>query len=214
MKREILFSRWSANGLPASRLALHGLASKKPPFRQRGVVLVMTLVALVAMTMAALAMVRSVDTSNLVAGNVTAKQAAMQEAQGVLDVAFRCLDAGGALATGPFAANSATCNYYATLQPDIAKPYSIPDVLEAAPGTLNTTTGFTSAYVIERMCDPGTTGWEQAKCTESPYGKAATHTNRIRRGVPSYQALYRVSVKVSGPRNVAAYAQMIVSGSI
>ena len=42
--------------------------------RQRGVVLILTLIVLVAMTLAAIALVRSVDTGNVVAGNMAFKQ--------------------------------------------------------------------------------------------------------------------------------------------
>ncbi len=44
--------------------------------RQRGVVLFIALIALVAMSLAAVALIRSVDTSTLVAGNLAFKQAA------------------------------------------------------------------------------------------------------------------------------------------
>ncbi|MDD2893419.1 MAG: hypothetical protein PHF20_05775 [Halothiobacillaceae bacterium] len=44
--------------------------------RQRGVVLFFALVALVAMSLAAVALIRSVDTSTLIAGNLSFKQAA------------------------------------------------------------------------------------------------------------------------------------------
>jgi len=44
------------------------------PIRQRGVVLILTLIVLVAMMLAAIALVRSVDTGNVVAGNMAFKQ--------------------------------------------------------------------------------------------------------------------------------------------
>lgn len=44
------------------------------PMRQRGVVLILTLIMLVTMTLAAIALVRSVDTGNVVAGNMAFKQ--------------------------------------------------------------------------------------------------------------------------------------------
>lgn len=46
------------------------------PQRQQGVVLFITLIVLIAMTLAALALMRSVDTGNVVAGNMAFKQGA------------------------------------------------------------------------------------------------------------------------------------------
>jgi Tfp pilus assembly protein PilX len=40
------------------------------PARQRGVMLIIALIVLVAMTMAGIAMMRSVDTATIVAGNI------------------------------------------------------------------------------------------------------------------------------------------------
>lgn len=48
----------------------------RPASRQRGLVLFFALIALVAMTLAALALVRSVDTTTLISGNLAFKQAA------------------------------------------------------------------------------------------------------------------------------------------
>lgn len=179
--------------------------------RQRGVVLLFALIVLVAMTLAALAMVRSVDTANLVAGNIALKQGAIQEADRIMNEAFACLDSGGALLSQSLENNNTTCNYYASLQPDVVKPFGVPDVLESAPGVTDSVTRNTSAYVIERMCT--TTGaWSASTCVESPFGKASAY-NDVRLDVAQTppQGLYRISIKVSGPRNVATYSQMIMN---
>ena len=178
---------------------------------QRGVVILFALIVLVGMTLAALAMVRSVDTSNLVAGNIAIKQGAIQEADKIMNVAFACLDSGGALLTQVLENDNTTCNYFASLQTDTAKPYGVPDVLETAPGVTDPVTQNTSAYVIERMCS-ATGVWSATTCTESPFGKASsTRDTHQGGGLPPTQALYRISVKVSGPRNTAAYSQMIMN---
>jgi type IV pilus assembly protein PilX len=193
--------------------AAHG----RCPRAQRGVVLFFALIALVAMTLAALAFVRSVDTSNLVAGNVALKQGAIQEADKIMNTAFACLDSGGALLAVSLAANNATCNYYASLQPDATKPFNIPDVLESAAGTTDPATGNTSAYVIERMCS-AVGNWSPsapASCAESPFGKsAAYHDGRLTSALTPPQGLYRISIKVSGPRNVVTYSQMIMNAGV
>ena len=179
---------------------------------QKGAVLFFTLIALVAMTLAALAMVRSVDTSNLVAGNIALKQATIQEADKIMNTAYACLDSGGALIlAGGLGSTVSTCNYYSFLQPDVLKPIGMPDVLETVTGVTDPLTGNTSAYVIERMCS-ATGAWSAATCAESPFGKAAAYRDiHSSQGQVPPQALYRISIKVSGPRNVVAYSQMIMN---
>lgn len=168
------------------------------------------------MTLAALAMVRSVDTSNLVAGNIALKQSAIQEADRVMNTAFTCLDSGGALlALSLNSDHVGTCHYYSFLQPDVNKPFGIPEVLElgSAIDSTNATTNNTSSYVIERMCRI-TGAWDAVgqSCVESPFGKAAAHGDiRTTQAQIQPQALYRISVRISGPRNVTAYSQMVMN---
>ena len=187
------------------------------PFRQSGAVLFFTLVALAIMTLAALAMVRSVDTSNLVAGNIALKQGAIQEADRIMNQAFACMDSGGALTTLPdLNTNNATCNYYASLQNDTFKPFGFPEVLEVKAATDYTEDAETknrSSFVIERMCT--TAGpWSETTCIVSPFGKKAEKSNRAELTLTAMQALYRISVKVTGPRNVVTYSQTVVSTGI
>jgi len=66
------------------------------PKRQRGVVLILTLIVLVAMTLAAIALVRSVDTGNVVAGNMAFKEGATQAGDAGTEAAIAYLRTGGA----------------------------------------------------------------------------------------------------------------------
>lgn len=198
------------------------------PGAQAGAILFFTLIALVAMTLAALAMVRSVDTSNLVAGNVALKQGAIQEADRIINTAFACLDSGGELLPLGLESTVATCNYYAFLQPDRLAPFGVPDLLEVTPGVLDPVTQNTSSYVIERMCtDPTpfpplpsitgltTTGaWNEPTCIASPFGKAMSYTDRGKPALTPTQGLYRISVMVRGPRNVVSYSQMVMNAGL
>ena len=54
---------------------------------QRGVVLFIALIVLVAMTLAGLAMMRSVDTNNLIAGNLAFKNAAVSAGDAAVEAA-------------------------------------------------------------------------------------------------------------------------------
>jgi type IV pilus assembly protein PilX len=183
--------------------------------RQQGVVLFMAMIALVAMMLAAVALVRSVDTANMVAGNIAMKQGALQEADKLMNEAFACLDKGGKLlGSGVSLANDhdTVCNYYASLQDDTEKPFGIPDILEEVTGAKNDTTGNTVTYVIERMCTAAG-AWDPVNCMESPFGKAAKYTDRAEAALVPVQALYRISVKVKGPRGVTSYSQMVLNAT-
>jgi type IV pilus assembly protein PilX len=61
--------------------------------RQNGVVMLVALIVLVIMTMAGLALMRSMDTTNLIAGNMAFKQAATQAADAGLEAANAWLEA-------------------------------------------------------------------------------------------------------------------------
>lgn len=199
---------------PHTTIESHHVRKAQTPFRQKGAVLFFTLVALAIMTLAALAMVRSVDTSNLVAGNIALKQGAIQEADRIMNTAFACMDSGGALTALPdLNTNNAACNYYASLQPDTIKPFGFPEVLEATAYAEDLATKNRSSFVIERMCS--TAGaWSEATCIVSPFGKKADKSNRAELTLTAMQALYRISVKVVGPRNVVTYSQTVVSAGI
>ncbi len=61
--------------------------------RQKGVVLFFALIALVVMSLAAVALIRSVDTNTLIAGNLAFKQSAMASADTGVETAIKWLDA-------------------------------------------------------------------------------------------------------------------------
>src|SRR5258705_7570907 len=60
---------------------------RAPRGAQRGVVLFIALIVLVAMTLAGLAMMRSVDTNNLIAGNLAFKSAAVSAGDAAIEAA-------------------------------------------------------------------------------------------------------------------------------
>jgi type IV pilus assembly protein PilX len=59
--------------------------------RQQGVVLLVALIVLVALTLAGVALVRSVDTANLVAGNLSFHQSAIQAGERSTELAVTWL---------------------------------------------------------------------------------------------------------------------------
>ena len=59
---------------------------------QQGVVLVIALIILVAMTLAGIALVRSVDTTNIIAGNIAFQQAAVHSGEAGAEAAIRFIE--------------------------------------------------------------------------------------------------------------------------
>jgi type IV pilus assembly protein PilX len=76
---------------------------------QRGVVLFFALIALVVMSLAAVALIRSVDTSTLIAGNLAFKQSATTSADGGIETAINALTTAQA--------NMTSSNNMATIDP-------------------------------------------------------------------------------------------------
>ena len=81
------------------------------PLKQRGVVLFIALIVLAAMSLAGIGMLRSVDTGNLIAGNLAFKQATLNASDLGIETGFQWLltQAG----TTALDANITASGYYA-----------------------------------------------------------------------------------------------------
>ncbi|PWB60214.1 MAG: hypothetical protein C3F18_00030 [Nitrosomonadales bacterium] len=201
---------------------------------QKGVVLFIALIALVVMSLAAVALVRSVDTSTLVAGNLAFKQAATSAADAGVEAAIPWMattqTAQMALnkdpwtdATHAFNVDAPANGYYSSI--------AVPADLTAdstwtsgasRPGTganfdangLDSTTGNTVRYIIQRVCRNANQLLSTANCLFSD----SSEDNGSKRGRLSYEAglgsgaisgspVYRITARVTGPRNTVSYIQ-------
>lgn len=190
--------------------------------RQSGIVLIMVLIVLVAMTLAAIAMVRSVDTTNLIAGNLSFQQAATHSADTGVEVASSWLAAniGGAA----LESDDSTNGYVAGglgVAPDLTKnpPQTWDDfwvkTLSARAVKANPDpAGNTVSYVIDRLCKNGGGATSGASCVDSP-AIAVAAGNAEEGGDKQLNAsagvYYRITVRVDGPRNTVSYVQAVVS---
>ncbi|MDR1530383.1 MAG: hypothetical protein LBS40_08330 [Burkholderiales bacterium] len=182
--------------------------------KQQGIVLAITLLVLVAMMLAAVGMMRSVDTSVIAVGNLSLKQAAegpvnlaieevIQQALG-LAATPEALDNNGGLG-GDY--------YYASIQPTNDK--GIPDVMANGTGNFlqRTINGMTLNTMVERMCR-GTGAGSPAICLTNLIGtpddrhKAGEELAILGGGATNY--LYRITIRVDGAKNTRAYAQAYV----
>jgi Tfp pilus assembly protein PilX len=180
------------------------------PRRQRGITLIIALIALVALTMAGIALVRSVDTGNVIAGNFAFRQASMQATDTGVEAAFT------QLGTIVGAADTAIANqYYPVMQPLDSNGIPTTVTWSSVPGTtMGSNNEYTMRYVIERMCT-GTSGVvitdvvnncvvDQGQISGSQKAGAAVFTT-------AGAVNYRVTVRVEGPRNTVAMSQAILA---
>lgn len=194
------------------------------PHKQRGVVLFITLIVLVAMTLAAIALVRSVDTSNVIAGNLSFRQAATHSGDSGIEAAVAWLEANN---TGTTLHNDITASGYSASRQDPATNQSWDNFWTTviAPAgrivTLNggapDAAGNVISYAISRLCnaqgDPTspTTGCAVSIATTN--AAAASSSQGVGEIGLQYssQLYYRITARIVGPRNTVSYVQSIVS---
>ncbi len=196
----------------------------RAPRAQQGVILFIALIVLVAMSLAGIALMRSVDTNVLVAGNLAFRQSSTMYADVGVETARGWLSANAALLINNQPGGA--LHYWANWQSGIdfigatastADDYDWSQAASvAAPDP-----AFAINYVIHRLCgnagDPATPA---ANCMKAAAGGGAGTASGGTKGVVAYgaQALpgtstiyYRVTVRVTGPRNTLSYVQAILN---
>lgn len=208
--------------------------------RQSGVVLFIALIVLVAMSLAGVALLRSVDTNVLIAGNLAFRQGATLAADWAIEDARLLLstNTGSGVTTlnldqpgltqaagipNPPWPNSA---YYANWQQGLdligntANPADDFD-WNTARSMGTDAGGNTVAYVIHRLCDvAGDPASASVSCIKSASGGGSGASDSGTKGVVAYGSAalpgistlyYRVTVRVQGPRNTLSYVQAVLN---
>jgi hypothetical protein len=199
---------------------------------QRGVVLFVALIAMVVLSLTAVALLRSIDTNTSVAGNLAFRQASIAPINNAVETANDDMFYSKNIADlfNP----DLNFNYYASLQPGESTgvvpagvPKGVPAALQGAappplyPGTFKTlpavppdAAGNTVRWVIERVCINGTTGdpvINVAKCDLLTPKVSAGKTTMKLGGLPVPPIpVYRVTVRVDGPANTVTYAHAML----
>jgi len=193
--------------------------------RQRGVVVFVALLVMVALALAGIALIRSTDTTTTVNGNLVLKQAATSAVdRGIEKTIYALWEAAPALDR---TANNSAQNYYACVRGSAggclaagAAVPKIPDLLSSASGcsgagltaglVANDAAGNKSCFVIERMClNTGPAVGNNCNLSAASFGAdpgTIHYTGLVRPG----DAFYRVTVRVEGPRNTVTYAQAML----
>jgi len=193
--------------------------------RQRGVVVFIALLVMVALALAGIALIRSTDTTTTVSGNLVLKQAATSAVDRGVERAIYTL--WEVVPAPDRTAHNSAQNYYACvrgtaggcLAAGSAIP-KIPDLLLSASGCAgaglaagliaNDDAGNKSCFVIERMClNAGSAVGSNCNLSTASFGAdpgTVHYTGLVRPG----DAFYRVTVRVEGPRNTVTYAQAML----
>ena len=195
--------------------------------RQRGVVLFIALIVMVAMSLAAIALIRSVDTTNILIGNLAFRQASILPANMAVEQAAAALfsDAaiGGVPAIADPTADLPAENYYAKWQnSDDARgipaqlqtksAWTLPKTLDAMDNSnvnVAVANRTTVRYVIERMClDVGKPTYLNCDMLKLDVDPGTTvHDESLT--LPPYP-FYRVTIRVDGPQNTASFLQAML----
>lgn len=186
---------------------------------QRGIVMVITLVSLVLLLIGVVAMLRNVDTASIVVGNLAFRRDLTNRAETAIAQA-KAEFVSGPLSTAasrtvtPTAPD--TINYSATTLPsnsDGIPLVLVNDSAYTAGGYVATTFASDSSlsvrWVIDRQCLTGTVAFSSATCENLPISGDTGGTAGLRKPGSSASAIYRISVRVIGPRSTDAYFQTI-----
>jgi type IV pilus assembly protein PilX len=203
----------------------------KTTIRQRGVVLFFTLMALVVMSLAAVALIRSVDTSTMIAGNLAFKQTAITSGDVGVESAMTWMTAQQQILTSSgkniyldsnppvllFNLDNPTLGYYSSVRP----------VSDLTDGTFSWTngnsvlvgtdaSGNTIRFMIERMCTTPNVVPTAANClfatpATTLNNQAVVAADQVCQGagcVSNAQSpQLRITAQVIGPRNTYSYIQ-------
>jgi len=180
--------------------------------KQGGVSLVIALIAMVAMMLAGLALIRAVDTSNVISGNLAFRQATLHATDVGVETALTTL---GTIVTTSLDANypggcaSGACNYYPTKQ--AVNSVGIPTAIDwtLVPAT-TVDASYTMQYVIDRLCDGPTPVTDvTAKCMHTVDSSVGSKKAGAVSFTSANQVYYRATVRVVGPRNTVSIVQVL-----
>jgi Tfp pilus assembly protein PilX len=180
------------------------------PARERGVVLIFTLIVLLIMTIGAVGLLRSMNSSLFSAGNLAFRHDLVNQGEQAISNVLQSVQT-GALANAT-TADLPAANYSATTLatnvqgvPTALLSNTAPTSMTAA-DIVGATPDVKIRYVVDRLCNTAGAA-STASCVQfvaNPLGGTALPTA----GVPAPSAtVYRLSVRVSGPRKTQIFLQ-------
>ena len=195
--------------------------------RERGTILFIALIVLVAMSLAGIALMRSVDTNVLIAGNLAFRQGATAGGDWGIEDARAWIGANAAILNDDTPPGASF--YWANWQQNLDLIGNNPDPMVADydwnsgnPRDL----GFDQAgnrilYVIHRLCDtagaPNVVQCVKSSLSGSGGGvPCAGCSNQVQptgggNVPPGTAVLFRVTVRIAGPRNTVSFVQAVLN---
>lgn len=194
---------------------------------QNGIVMIFALMAIVLLALSAVALMKSVDTANLTAGNMAFKQRTVLAAEYGINAAMSKFDSTSSpvgTLSGATSANSDSADecYRATGFNGKAADATNGSDLRGIPNVvlktstfdstypkcqLTTTTGETIRYVIDRRCSASGAPTE-ANCNVASVSTTAQTDSDKHTGSEAVPLL-RVTARVDGARSTVSYVQVI-----
>jgi len=190
--------------------------------RQRGVVLMIALIVLVAMTLAGIALMRSVGTTSLIAGNLAFQQSATSSGDTGTEAAIAWLQTNNN--SGYLWNNTPAQGYMAQRQDPVTgqswdtfwtaviNPSGGPSLSTSRP---QDSAGNTVSYVIQRLCNG--TGDPTAPGVDCAAPQSVAQAGSSSKGAGAVALLYnssiyyRITTRIDGPRNTVSYVQVVVT---
>jgi type IV pilus assembly protein PilX len=182
--------------------------------RQLGVVLFIALIALVALSLGALALYRSVDSATAISGNISARQQGVGATGRAVEEASIWLFEPGQLVENLYN-DRPLDGYYATM----TKYVSDGDMLNfdwtkaKAVSAAATPAGYQMSYAIHRLCP---TAGKPSSCVNAIINSDSKSTGDKLEGgdqAPDSSQVspyYRITVRALGPRNTESIVQVLV----
>jgi Tfp pilus assembly protein PilX len=190
--------------------------------RQRGVILFIALIVLVAMSLAGVALIRGVDNANLIAGNLAFRQGATHAADWGVEMARTWLSSqsSATLDTDQPGVTNGTA-YWANMQANLDFTGRDPNPSKVAFDWSTASTAVADGnsnnvqFVIHRLCNASGPA-ASTNCIRSSTGGTAAGT----KGGAAYgtfalsattQLYYRITARAVGPRNTVTYVQVVAN---
>ena len=203
----------------------HHLAPSRSPAHQRGVVLLFCLIILVILLAGGVAIVRSMNSSMFSAGNLAFKRDLLNQGEQAVSQVLRAFATTGALGAANATSTSLPAANYSAIELQ-ANTRGIPLLLmqrtttpsgtdvnggtfTPAAGDIAGRDGVTIRYVIDRLCNAtgsfATLG--TGRCVYSPVAVSIGGTAGEDRPAVTAPPIYRVSIRVDGPRDTQVFIQ-------
>jgi type IV pilus assembly protein PilX len=204
------------------------------PARQRGVVLLFSLIALGIMLIASVALVRSFQSSLFNAGNIAFKRDLQNQSDRALQAAMAPFAASGGVlgTTTARSSNNGTYNYSAVMLPTdnkgIPNAFTLDDSSFNALGYAKQSNDITPPdlndsvkirYLVDRLCstvgDEKTLGPSNCVIGNQQPSDGISSTDQFnaaftingKSGVSPQSVVYRLTIRVTGPRNTQSFFQ-------